>query len=102
MKALIFNIRLAKTQKACQSFHKFALWLDHRLFTCQDNKQIKNRLEMSSVLHNRNGNVWVSVNHGYDGKVVRNLDKYITIKLYTQPTSNILFGTFIYTKCDKV
>lgn len=77
IKALIWNIRSVKTQKAFQrvqmlhNYHKFAFVallepFQHVRFI----NRYRRRLKMPKAMHNCNGKIWIFTNHGFDVTVV--------------------------------
>lgn len=108
MKALIWNIRSVKSQKAFQrvqmlhNFHKFAFVAILEPFQhVRTINRYKHRLKTPSAFNNLNGKIWVFTNHGFEATVVSNTDQQITLKVQNQSSVCSFFVSPVYAKCDR-
>lgn len=106
IKALIWNIRSVRTQKAfqrVQMLHKyntfdFIALLEPFQHVSSINRY-KMRLRMSGAYHNCNGKIWLFTNHGLEVSVLSNSDQQITILMQDRAKGSRFHATIVYTKC---
>lgn len=55
---------------------------------------------MQEVIYNRNGQIQVFINQGYDVYVISDIDQQLTLKLQEVATSLFCFTSIVYAKCD--
>ncbi|KAK6791385.1 hypothetical protein RDI58_010466 [Solanum bulbocastanum] len=107
-KALLWNIRSVKSQ---QAFHRVQKLHRHHKFSLidliepfQDTRNIQKftrRLGMQYVNFNKNGQIWVFVNHNIQVGVISDSNQQLTLLLTLEDGSQVM-STMVYAKCSVI
>lgn len=108
MKAIIWNIRSIRSQKAFQrvqmlhKYHNFAfIGLLEPFQHTRVIDRYRSRIQMPWVFHNYSGKIWCFINQGFDAQVVMDTDQQITHQLKDHNNGNDFLITTVYVKYDR-
>ncbi|XP_047264042.1 uncharacterized protein LOC124896540 [Capsicum annuum] len=108
MKALMWNIRSVKSQKAFQrlqmlhNFNKFAfITLLEPFQHTTTIQRYRNRLKMPLVVHNLNGKIWFFANHGFDVTVVSSTEQHLSVLLKNVSLNTSFLVPSVFAKCNR-
>lgn len=108
MKAILWNIRSVKSQKAFQRFqmlhkyNKFAfIALIEPFQHIRTINRYRNRIQMPSVYYNCNEKIWCFVNHDFDVVVIVDREQQLSFQFKDLDSGRDFLESLVYAKCDR-